>query len=102
MFRRDREYAKIHIEVNSKKFKNNEAIVEGDEVTISAVIGALIHNLIEDGFDRDILEFAVKKGLEDSKKKGNHKKIQIKEIHIDEENEKEFKELLEKIMKGDK
>lgn len=102
MFRRDREYAKIHIEVDSKKSKNNVGIVEGDEVTISAAIGALIHNLIEDGFDREILEYAIKTGLEDCKKKRTHKTIQVKEIHINEENEKEFKELLEKIMKGDK
>ena len=48
---------------------------------------------MESGFDREVLEYAIKKGFNH-----NMPKIQVKEIHITKENEKEFKELLNKLM----
>lgn len=92
-------YGEINLKFDSTiKGEKQQQIVKGDEITISSLVGALIHNLLESGFDREMLEHAIKKGLNDSKKKP---KIQVKEIHITEENEKEFKELLKKIVGED-
>ena len=89
-------YGEINLKFDSTiKNEKQQQIVKGDEVTISSLIGALIHNLLESGFDRDILESAIKQGLEDSKKKP---KIEVKEIHITDENAKEFEALLKKLV----
>lgn len=103
MFRmkNDRDFAKIHIEYDSYNEKQKMAVVEGDEVTIASTIGALIHNLLESGFDREILEYAISKALNDSYKT-RKKDVHVHEIHISKENEKEFAQILDKILKGDK
>ena len=93
-------YGEINLKYDSTvKDKKQVQIVKGDELTISALVGALIHNLLEGGFDRELLEHGIKEGLEDNRKKPN---IEIKEIHITDENAKEFAELLKKIAREDK
>ena len=101
LLNKEREYAKIYIEYDSKKEKQGEAIIQGDETTISSIIGALIHNLIISGFDRELLEYAILKALKDSEK-SKSKNIKVHEIHISKDNEKELEEVLRKIVKGDK
>ncbi len=96
----DRKYARINVEFDSNLKVQKIAEVEGDELTIASLIGAMIHSLIENGFDRDLLEYTILKELKDSKKQ--QKNIEIKEIHISKDNEDEFKNLLEKLLKGDK
>lgn len=89
-------YGEINLKFDStKKSEKQQQIVKGDEITISSLIGALIHNLLESGFDRQILEHAIEQGLNESKRK---KKIQVKEIHITDENAKEFEALLKKLV----
>lgn len=54
--------------------------------------------MLESGFDRKMLEYAIEQGLNKSKKE--EKKIEVKEIHITKENAKEFAETLKKIIEG--
>ena len=96
----NREFAKINIEYDSNLKTQKIAEVEGDEETIASLLGTLIYKLIDSGFDKELLEYAIEKALKDSKKKTN--KIEVKEIHISKENEDEFKKFLEKLLKGDK
>lgn len=96
-----KEYAKIHVEFDIKKVGEGEMIVEGDEVSLASAIGVLICNMLERGFNRKILEFAILKALKDSEKNTN-KNIQVHEIHISKDDEKELEEVLRKIVKGDK
>ncbi|MBR3002940.1 MAG: hypothetical protein IKF38_05225 [Clostridia bacterium] len=85
-------YAEINLKFDStKKSEKQQQIVKGDEITISSLIGALIHNLLESGFDRHMLEHAIQEGLKEEKK------IHVKEIHITKENAKDFEELLKKL-----
>ncbi len=95
--RKNREYAKIHIEFDIDKKGEGTIEVEGDEVSLAAAIGVLIHNMLRKGFDREILEFSILKALKDTKKKEKNN-IHVHEVHISKENEKEFKELLNKLM----
>lgn len=93
-------YGEINLKFDStKRGVSQPQIVKGDEVTISSMIGALIHNLLESGFDRHMLEHAIDEGLERGKKKST--KVEVKEIHITKENAKEFEELLKKLVKED-
>lgn len=85
-------YGEINLKFDSREKKVQKQIVKGDEETLSALIGALIHNLLESGFDRKMLEYAIEKGLNETENKKS--KIQLKEIKITEE---EFKELLKKL-----
>ena len=96
----NREFAKINIEYDSNLKIQKIAEVEGDEATIASLLGSLIYKLIDSGFDRELLEYAVAKALKDSKKKTS--KIEIKEILIKGEQAKEFKEYLDNLLKGDK
>ena len=95
--RKNREYAKIHIEFDIDKKGEGTIEVEGDEVSLASAIGVLIHNMLRKGFDREILEFSILKALKDTKKKEKNN-IHVHEVHISKENEKEFKELLNKLM----
>lgn len=95
--RKNREYAKVHIEFDIDKKGEGTIEVEGDEVSLAAAIGVLIHNMLRKGFDREILEFSILKALKDTKKKEKNN-IHVHEVHISKENEKEFKELLNKLM----
>lgn len=93
-------YGEINLKYDSTiKGEKQQQIVKGDEITISSLIGALIHNLLVSGFDRQILEYSINQGLNDSKKKP---KIEVKEIHITNENAKEFEELLNKLIGEEK
>ena len=95
----ERFYAEINLKFDSEnKTGKQKQVVKGDEETISALIGALIKNLLESGFDRKMLEYAIEQGLNKSKKE--EKKIEVKEIHITKENAKEFAETLKKIIGG--
>lgn len=85
-------YGEINLKFDSREKKVQKQIVKGDEEMLSALIGALIHNLLESGFDRKMLEYAIEKGLNETENKKS--KIQLKEIKITEE---EFKELLKKL-----
>lgn len=85
--RNNKEYAKIHIEFDIDKKGEGMVEVEGDEVSLAAAIGVLIHNMLMKGFDREILEFSILQALEKNKKKDN---IHVHEVHISKENEKEF------------
>lgn len=67
--RNNKEYAKIHIEFDIDKKGEGTVEVEGDEVSLAAAIGVLIHNMLRKGFDREILEFSILKALKDTKKK---------------------------------
>lgn len=97
--RNNKEYAKIHIEFDIDKKGEGMVEVEGDEVSLAAAIGVLIHNMLMKGFDRKILEFSILQALENTKKKDN---IHVHQVHISKENEKEFAQILDKILKGDK
>lgn len=99
--RNNKEYAKIHIEFDIDKKGEGTVEVEGDEVSLAAAIGVLIHNMLRKGFDREILEFSILKELKDTKKKEKNN-VHVHEIHISKENEKEFAQILDKILKGDK
>lgn len=95
----ERFYAEINLKFDSEnKTGKQKQVVKGDEETISALIGDLIKNLLESGFDRKMLEYAIEQGLNKSKKE--EKKIEVKEIHITKENAKEFAETLKKIIEG--
>lgn len=96
---KQRFYGKIDIEFDSNKKEKQVQVVTGDDITISSLVGALIHNLLESGFDREMLEYAICKGLNDTKVK--KAKIEVKEIHISKENEEEFKKFLDKVLKGE-
>lgn len=94
-----RSYAKIALEFDSrKKGQKQLQVIEGDEETIASLIGATIKKILDEGFDRKLLEYAIDEGLGRSKKN----KIQVKEIHISEENAKDFEELLKKLTGEDK
>ena len=95
--RNNKEYAKIHIEFDIDKKGEGTIEVEGDEVSLASAIGVLIHNMLRKGFDREILEFSILEALKDTKKKEKNN-IHVHEVHISKENEKEFKELLNKLM----
>lgn len=97
--RNNKEYAKIHIEFDIDKKGEGMVEVEGDEVSLAAAIGVLIHNMLVKGSDREILEFSILQALEKNKRKDN---IHVHEVHISKENEKEFAQILDKILKGDK
>lgn len=97
--RNNKEYAKIHIEFDIDKKGEGTVEVEGDEVSLAAAIGVLIHNMLRKGFDREILEFSILQALENTKEKDN---IHVHQVHISKENEKEFAQILDKILKGDK
>lgn len=88
-------YGEINLKFDSREKKTQKQIVKGDEETLSALIGALIHNLLESGFDRRLLEHAIEKALNETENKKS--KIQVKEIKITKDNEEDFKELLKKI-----
>lgn len=88
-------YGEINLKFDSREKKTQKQFVKGDEETLSALIGALIHNLLESGFDRKMLEYAIEKGLNETENKKS--KIQLKEIKITKDNEEEFKELLKKL-----
>lgn len=91
----ERFYAEINLKFDSENKTGKQIqVVKGDEKTISALIRALIKNLLESGFDRKMLEFAIEQGL--NKSKNEEKKIEVKEIHIT----KEFAETLKKIIEG--
>lgn len=62
-------YGEINLKFDSREKKTQKQIVKGDEETLSALIGALIHNLLESGFDRKMLEYAIEKGLNETENK---------------------------------
>ena len=95
--RNNKEYAKIHIEFDIDKKGEGTIEVEGDDASLASAIGVLIHNMLRKGFDREILEFSILEALKDTKKKEKNN-IHVHEVHISKENEKEFKELLNKLM----
>lgn len=88
----ERCYAKIQLEYDSENKKVQKQVITGDEETIASLLGAAIHHLIESGFDKEILEYAVKQGFETEEKK-----VKVTEIHISKDNEKELKDLLKKL-----
>lgn len=88
-------YGEINLKFDSREKKTQKQIVKGDEETLSALIGALIHNLLESGFDRKLLEYTIEKALNETENKKS--KIQVKEIKMTKDNEEDFKELLKKI-----
>ena len=96
---KERSYAKINIEYDSNLKMQKIAEVEGDPEAISSILEVLVYKLIESGFDRELLEHAILKALKDSEKKTT--KIEVQEIHVSKEYEEEFKNLLEKMVKGD-
>ena len=96
--RKNREYAKIHIEFDIDKKGEGTIEVEGDEVSLAAAIGVLIHNMLRKGFDREILAYSHIKGIKRHQEKGKEECCHVHEVHISKENEKEFKELLNKLM----
>ena len=91
----DYNYGEINLKYDSRERKGQKQVVKGDEETLSALIGALIKNLLESGFDREMLEYAIEQGL--NKIENKKSKIQLKEIRITKDNEEEFKELLKKL-----
>nr|DAO42264.1 MAG TPA: hypothetical protein [Caudoviricetes sp.] len=97
--RSNKEYAKIHIEFDIDKKGEGTVEVEGDEVSLAAAVGVLIHHMLRKGFNRKILEFSILKALKDNEKKEKNN-IHVHEIHISKDNEKEFAEILKKIIGG--
>lgn len=67
--RSNKEYAKIHIEFDIDKKGEGTVEVEGDEVSLAAAVGVLIHHMLRKGFNRKILEFSILKALKDNEKK---------------------------------
>lgn len=91
---KERFYAKINLEFDSEKIgRGQKQEIIGDEITIAALIGGTIHQLLEEGFDRKILERAIEEGLNENLTK----KIQVKEIKLNDENKQELKEILKKL-----
>jgi hypothetical protein len=69
-----------------------------DESSVLTALAVFVNELKEHGnIEEDKLRYACDLGL--GKKKSS---LKIQEIHISKENEEKFKELLEKMMKGDK
>lgn len=93
---KNRNYVKIHLEFDSSKSIQKPCVVEGDEETIAAVIGSLIKNLLENGFDEEILRNAIKFGLKE--RPYFNKNIVVKEIKVDKNRVKDIEELLNKLM----
>lgn len=93
---KNRNYVKIHLEFDSSKSIQKPCVVEGDEETIAAVIGSLIKNLLENGFDEEILRDAIKFGLKE--RPYFNKNIVVKEIKVDKNRTKDIEELLNKLM----
>ena len=87
-------YAKIHLSFDSrKKGEKQLQVIEGDEETICALIGATLRQLLESGFDRELLEHAIDESLCRNKKK----KVEIKKFQLSDDDAKNFEELLKKI-----
>lgn len=93
---KNRNYVKIHLEFDSSKSIQKPCVVEGDEETIAAVIGSLIKNLLENGFDEEILRDAIKFGLKE--RPYFNKNIVVKEIKVDKNRAKDIEELLNELM----
>lgn len=93
---KNRNYVKIHLEFDSSKSIQKPCVVKGDEETIAAVIGSLIKNLLENGFDEEILRDAIKFGLKE--RPYFNKNIVVKEIKVDKNRAKDIEELLNKLM----
>lgn len=93
---KNRNYVKIHLEFDSSKSIQKPCVIEGDEETIAAVIGSLIKNLLENGFDEKILRDAIKFGLKE--RPYFNKNIVVKEIKVDKNKAKDIEELLNKLM----
>mgnify|MGYP003256537103 FL=1 len=93
---KNRNYVKIHLEFDSSKSIQKPCVVEGDEETIAAVIGSLIKNLLENGFDEEILRDAIKFELKE--RPYFNKNIVVKEIKVDKNRAKDIEELLNKLM----
>lgn len=93
---KNRNYVKIHLEFDSSKSIQKPCVVEGDEETIAAVIGSLIKNLLENGFDEEILRDTIKFGLKE--RPYFNKNIVVKEIKVDKNRAKDIEELLNKLM----
>lgn len=94
----ERFYAKINLEFDSEKIgQPQRQEITGDEVTIASLIGSTLHYLLEHGFDRKVLEHAIQNGLNESKKEKQTKKIQVKEIHLNDGDAEELKNLLKKL-----
>jgi|GEM_PF-7046758 len=94
--KKNRNYVKIHLEFDSSKSIQKPCVVEGDKETIAAVIGSLIKNLLENGFDEEILRDAIKFGLKE--RPYFNKNIVVKEIKVDKNRTKDIEELLNKLM----
>jgi hypothetical protein len=93
---KNKNYVKIHLEFDGSKSVKKPCVVEGDEETIAAVIGSLIKNLLENGFDEDILRDAIRFGLKD--RSYFNKNISVKQIKVDKNKAKDIEELLNKLM----
>lgn len=93
---KNKDYAEIHIKFDERKQDEEMIKVEGTQKGLAASIGALIQSMLEDGFNREILEMSILYALEESKK---NKKSKVKVIKVDnEEKAKDIEKLLNKIM----
>lgn len=92
---KNKDYAEIHIKFDERKQDEEMIKVEGTQEGLAASIGALIQSMLEDGFNREILEMSILYALEESKK---NKKSKVKVIKVDnEEKAKDIEKLLKPI-----
>lgn len=90
----DYTYGKIYLHFDSRiKGAKQEQVVEGDQETVASLIGCTIRVLLENGFDRELLEHAINNGLGKSKKN----KIEVKKFQLSDEDAKDFEKLLKKL-----
>lgn len=71
-----------------------------NEESVLTALAIFVKELKEHGnIEEDKIRYAINLGLGKANEKSN---IKVQEIHISKENENELKEVLEKIVKGDK
>lgn len=78
--------------------------VIGSPNMLASMIGALIRSMIDNGFDRELLKYAVDQGFIENKSKSDKdfkkENVIVKELHFD--SKEELDKFVEKLLKGDK
>lgn len=97
-------------EIHIKLEKNGELSdmkVIGTPNILASMIGALIRSMLDNGFDRELLKYAVDQGFIENKSKSDKdfedfkkENVIVKELHFD--SKEEMDKFVEKLLKGDK
>lgn len=95
-------YAKINLELDSSKRYPQKQEVAGSDHDIAVLIGAFIAGLLDEGFDEKLLKASIESAFEVTEKEKRKQNINIKEIRLDAESEEALKDILNKIIGGEK